>query len=68
LCIQKNNLLLPLEVMKNKFPKTQREIEFYCDKIVAERKVYLLQLQLAAINQVLKENILVPIKSKKNKA
>jgi hypothetical protein len=50
--------------MKSKFPKTKREIEFYCDKIIAERKVYLLQVQLAAINQVLKENRLVPINNK----
>lgn len=42
--------------MGNELQKTKREVEFYCDKIVAEWKLYLVQLQLAAINEFLKEN------------
>lgn len=47
--------------MGDKLPKTKREIELYCDKIVAERKLFLLQLELMAISQVLNENKLLPI-------
>lgn len=46
-------------------PKTKREMEFFCDKIIAEQQVFKLQLHLAALNQLLKENILVPVKRKK---
>jgi|GEM_PF-6819984 len=54
--------------MKNSMPKTKREIEFFCDKIIAEQQVFKLQLHLAALNQLLKENVLVPVKRKKTKA
>jgi hypothetical protein len=50
--------------MGNKMSKTKREIEFYADKVIAEQQVFKLQLHLAALNQVLKENTLVPIEQK----
>ena len=53
--------------MENKMPKTKREIEFYTGKVIAEQQVFKLQLHLAALNQLLKENTLVPIKQEKNK-
>ena len=52
--------------MKKNLPRTKREIEFYCDKIIAEQKVFKLQLHILALNQLLKENTLVPIKHGKN--
>ncbi len=51
--------------MKDKIPKTKREIDFYCDKVLAEQKVFKLRLHIAALNEVLKENRLTPIKNQK---
>jgi len=46
--------------MNNKLPKTELEIELWCDKIILQRQVRNLQIHLSAALAVLKE------KSKKN--
>ncbi len=48
--------------MKNKIPKTKREIDFFCDKILAEQQLVKLQLHIKVLNEVLKQNTLTPVK------
>ena len=42
--------------MKNKIPKTELEIELFCDKIILQQKVRTLQLHLSVLQEVVKEN------------
>ena len=44
--------------MKNNIPKTNLEIELFCQKMMLEKQVKLLEFQVRILNEVLKEKYL----------
>ena len=41
--------------MKKRIPKTKLEIELFCQKILLEKQIKLLEIQINALSEVLKE-------------